>query len=40
MEKLDFLRDNSTAMQSVNSKLQSFIMIILDVFSGFSSVEY
>ena len=36
---MDFLRDNYTAMQIVNPKLKSFNMIILKVFSGFSSVE-
>ena len=33
--KLDFLWDNFTAMQIVNSKLKYFNMIILGVFSVF-----
>ena len=37
--KLDFLCGNSTAMEIVNSKLKSFNMIIVDVFSGFSTVH-
>ena len=39
LAKLDFFYDNSTAMQIVNSKLKSFNMIYLDVFSGFNSIE-
>ena len=34
-----FFLDNSTAMQIVNSKLKSFNMIYLDVFSGFNPLE-
>ena len=33
------MRHDSSAMQIVNSKLKYFKMIILDVFSDFSSVE-